>query len=347
MNWLVVPSRYEGLPGAGQWKDLHGLRLALDRLGIDWGEFRFDGANIGELADRIGDADDTAIWYYTFWPEAMAELRHRCPRVRMALRTVNAEAFQHWLRARKDWTRIRGLPRDVYGFCRLLWRDRRCARMADALAGISPWDDARYWRRLAGHRKVFPAPYLCPWPVLWPAVRPRPWTEREDRIVCLAGARDAIGHGHLAEFAALARRPEWTGWGFAASQGLIGDSHDDLPGNVERLGRLDEPWSLLCRVKAVAVLSPVGYGFKTTITDALAAGCHVLVHPRQHERLAPEDRCRTRSCDPVTADISALAAALSSPPELTAAGAQAEQLERTIGAWRQVLAECTGPEIAQ
>jgi len=256
----------------------------------------------------------------------------------MVLRTVNAEAFQHWLRAGKDWTRLRGLPRDVYGFVRLLWRDRRCAHLADALAGISPWDDARYWRCLAGRDKVFSAPYLCPWPVLLPTVLPRPWVEREDRIVCLAGARDVIGRAHLEGFAALARRPEWTGWQFSASQGLIGDGHDDLPENVERLGCLDEPWSLLCRAKAVAVLSPVGYGFKTTIADALAAGCHVLVHPRQHARLALEDRCRTLACEPNSADLPALAATLAAPPELTAAAAQAEQLERTIGAWRQVLA---------
>ena len=48
---------------------------------------------------------------------------------------------------------------------------------------------------------------------------------------------------------------------------------------------LDEPWDLLCEVRALAVLTPLGFGFKTTIVDALAAGCHVLVHPVLAKRL--------------------------------------------------------------
>ena len=207
MIWLVIPGTFEGRRGAGQWKDLQGIRIVLDQLGADWREFRFDERNLEVLAVQIGDSDATVVWYYTFWPEVMGELKRRCPHIRIVLRTVNAEAFQHWTRAQKDCRRLRGLPRDVYGFLRLLWRDRRCCRAADTLAGISSWDDAHYWSRLAGRAKVKHVPYLCPWPTLLPEVKPLPWEKRETSIVCLAGTRDPIGRGHVAGFAALSLRP--------------------------------------------------------------------------------------------------------------------------------------------
>ena len=338
MIWLVVPTTWEGRPGAGQWKDLQGIRLVLARLGAAWKEFRFDGGNVGELAAQIGSAADVAIWYYTFWPEAMEELKRRCPQARIVLRTVNAEAFQHWTRARKDWRRLRGLPRDVYGFFRLLGRDRRCCRAADALAGISPWDDDHYWTRWAGAARRHSAPYFCPWPVLRPDVCPRPWAQREFDVVCLAGTRDAIGCGHVAGFAALARRPEWAGRRLAASAGLLDAPPDAWPGNVERLGRVAEPWEWLCNAKAVAVLSPLGYGSKTTATDALAAGCHVLVHPRQHARLPSAERALAMPVDPASADdVRRAVACLAQPPASAAAAVQREQMDRALADWKRVL----------
>ncbi len=337
MIWLVVPENYEGARGAGQWKDLQGIRLVLGQLGAPWDEFRFAGDNVGELAARIGGSEDVAIWYYTFWPEQMEEMRARCPRVRIVLRTVNAEAFQHWTRAEKDWSRIRGLPRDVYGFLRLLVRDRRCCRAADVLAGISRWDDVHYWGWLAGRGKVRFVPYASPWPFLMPETKPLPWERRDPAIACLAGTRDTIGRGHVAGFAALARRPELSAWRFQSSDGFMDASRDDWPAGVERLGRIGEPWELLVRVRAVAVLSPLGFGCKTTVADAMAAGCHVLIHPRQHARLSPEEQARCLPVDPDSAaDVCRAAEALSRPPP-DAGSAQGEQWARGLAAWKEVL----------
>lgn len=338
MIWLAIPGKHEGARGAGQWKDLQGIRLVLGRLGATWREFRFDGGNVGELAEQIGGTEATIVWYYTFWPEAMEELKRRCPRARIVLRTVNAEALQHWTRAGKDWRRLRGLPRDVYGFFRLLGRDRRCCRTADALAGISPWDDDHYWARLAGTARRHSAPYFCPWPALRPDVRPRPWAQREFDVVCLAGTRDPIGRGHVAGFAALARRPEWSGRRLAASAGLLDAPPDAWPENVERLGRVAEPWELLCNAKAAAVLSPLGYGSKTTATDALAAGCRVLVHPRQHARLPSAERALAMPVDPASADdVRRAVACLAQPPAHPAADLQREQMDRALADWKRVL----------
>lgn len=336
MIWLVMPGSREGARGAGHWKDLQGVRIVLGELGVEWREFRFDERNLDELIAQIGDSRDTVVWYYTFWPEAMEEMKLRCPCVRIVLRTVNAEAFQHWTRARKDWRRIRGLPRDVYGFARVLWRDRRACRAADALAGISPWDDAHYWVRLAGRVPVRPVPYLCPWPTLLPEIKPEPWAAREHAIACLAGTRDPIGQGHVEGFAALARRPELAAWRFVSSDGFMDASRDDFPPNVERLGRIDEPWALLCKVKVVAVLSPLGHGYKTTVADALAAGCHVLIHPRQHARLPRGEQARCLPVDPASdSDVRRAVEGMEKPVEAVPGAAP---FDRATAAWKRVLA---------
>ncbi len=338
MIWLVIPGAREGERGAGQWKDLQGIRLVLGRLGVPWKEFRFAGHSVEELVAQVGSAPDVVIWYYTFWPEAMETLKARCPRVRIVLRTVNAEALQHWLRATKDWRRLRGLPRDLYGFVRLLWRDRRCARAADVLAGISSWDDVHYWSRMAERNNLCVVPYACPWPLLLPEVNPLPWESRTPTMACLAGTRDAIGRGHVAGFAALARRPELSSWKFVSSDGFMDASRDEWPAHVERIGRIEDPWALLCRVKAVAVLSPIGHGYKTTVADALAAGCHVLVHPRQHARLSPEEQALCIPLDPASeADVQRAVGLCAQAPAWAAADVQREQLGLATTAWKGVL----------
>lgn len=338
MIWLVVPCAREGDRGAGQWKDLQGIRILLDRLGGEWSEFRFDERNVDALIARIGQAHDTVIWYYTFWPEQMELLKDRCPQVRLVLRTVNAEALQHWTRADKDWRRWRGLPRDIYGFLRLLMRDRRCCRAADTLAGISPWDDDHYWRRLAGREKVTAAPYASPWPTLMPAVQPIPWDARAQTIACLSGTRDPIGRGHVAGFAALARNPALDGWRFVASDGFMDASKDEWPPNVERLGRIEEPYALLCKVKAVALLSPLGFGCKTTVADALAAGCQVLIHPRQHARLVVAEQAVCIPIDPYSeTDVCRAVARLSRPPAWDSHGIHQGQMAEAQAAWKRVL----------
>ena len=57
MIWLVVPGAREGAPGAGQWKDLQGIRIVLGQLGTEWSEFRFDERNLDSLIAQIGTSN--------------------------------------------------------------------------------------------------------------------------------------------------------------------------------------------------------------------------------------------------------------------------------------------------
>jgi hypothetical protein len=85
---------------------------------------------------------------------------------------------------------------------------------------------------------------------------------------------------------ALSGSSAFKDWRFRLSPGLLGGQEvPNLAQRVERMKELDQPWDLLCSVRALAVLTPLGFGTKTTIIDALAAGCHVLVHPVLANRL--------------------------------------------------------------
>jgi hypothetical protein len=76
-----------------------------------------------------------------------------------------------------------------------------------------------------------------------------------------------------------------------------------------------EPWDLLCQARALAVLTPLGFGFKTTVVDGLAAGCHVIVHAQLARRLPQELQALCIVCDPSRdEDVRRLADALSAPP---------------------------------
>ncbi|MDH4195928.1 MAG: hypothetical protein OEW05_00815, partial [Candidatus Aminicenantes bacterium] len=266
-------------------------------------------------------AVEQVIIEYSRSPDLVAHLRRRFPGLPVHVRAVNAEALQHLHRtAWTDWRPALSPIRAIYRIVRLLRDDVRCRRLSSGVLSISAWDSRHYWARLPGRAPVYDVPYVCPWPGLRPRSRPQPWTERRDAMICLAAARDSIGAGCVRGFCSLAVRlaaaevlPHWR---FQVSAGTYSRSQPDrLPEGVEPLSGLREPWDLLCGTRAAAVLTPLGYGAKTTVFDALAARCHVLVHPRLARRLPPEVRACCVEVDPQRPpDLPSLAAILHSEP---------------------------------
>jgi hypothetical protein len=100
---------------------------------------------------------------------------------------------------------------------------------------------------------------------------------------------------------------------------LTGDlSRWNLPDcpDVIRTGFVEYLADLMGRCKAVCMLSPLGYGFKTTIADALAAGAHMIVHPslaRRSPRLVRPFLLELKSNS--ARDVSALADRLCLAPD--------------------------------
>lgn len=318
---LIVERERRGKYGAGQWKDIEGFCELARGLGMELELFECDEERHDSVVARCESLAATDIvLYYSFHPELLIALRRAMPATRLYVRTVNAEAFQHWQRAKVGFAPTYENIRQFYGVLRLAWRDALCKRHADALLGISEWDNRVYWRHLPGSAKVIDVPYQCPWPHIRPRVTPLDWRSRRQEVVCLAGGRDPIGSSMVRGFSRMAEALDGSsvlkGWRFRLSPGLLGgDEVPDLSKKVERMKDLDEPWDLLCCVKALAVVTPLGFGTKTTIIDALTAGCHVVVHPVLASRLP--DSLRTACIEyseTYERNPASLADALAMPP---------------------------------
>jgi hypothetical protein len=304
----LVPAYAERLYGAGHWKACQAMTLSLKdlrRSAVTCIQESEDGSDLPSFDGFGGDV----IVEYSRSPEMVADVRRRWPRARVHVRAINAEAWQHVHRVGGLGPTLRS-ARTLYAVCRLLERDSRCRRLSATILSISEWDATHYWSWLPGAAPVLDVPYFSPWPDLRPSVQPRPWNERDSSIVCLPGAWDAIGRASAEGFYALARLLSafLPGWRYRISAGVLEDVRPEVPPpGLELMTDLSEPWDLLCGTKAVAVLTPLGFGAKTTIYDALAAGCRVLVHPALAKRLPDAARRQCIVVDPEHPEAEALA----------------------------------------
>ena len=78
----------------------------------------------------------------------------------------------------------------------------------------------------------------------------------------------------------------------------VTETHVRVDERIERLGYLEDPFELLGRARAVALLSDLGFGFKTKILDAIESGCWVLTTRRLRRRLPEEVRPWCLEVDP-------------------------------------------------
>jgi hypothetical protein len=270
--------------------------------------------------DRLTKDVTDLIVHYSRWPSLLRAVRREAPWVRLHVRAHNAEAFQFWqrcdLRLRPTYRNLR----NAYGAWRILRNDVRCRLRADKILGISEWDNRHYWAWLPGRSTISWLPYTSPWPVLRPQVKPLLWSERELAIACMPGAQDRIGNSVLAGFRQLAEvlngDHATAPWRFLVTAGSLGKR--DSQGQERLLTFLDtpcEPWDVLCSCRAVAVLSPLGFGMKTTIIDGLTAGCHAVVHPVVAQRLPEDVRNECIIWDPRdTGSVRLLCSRLCEPP---------------------------------
>ena len=280
--------------GAGNWKDIKSFNNLLSDTEVIVNTFAFDNSDVNSqkaiLKDKINELKpEIVIGHYSLWIDLFSWIRFIHPSAKLFVRTHNAEAFQHWHRSNITFSLSYHNIRNIYGSLRLLLQDQKCRYFADHLLGISEWDNQHYWNFLPGSSKVHYCPYHSPWPKLRPHVQPAPWSDRQNKVVCLAGGRDPIGISQVKNFVQFARYVKAqtlsTKWGFELSPGVYrSDQALDLE-PVQLMLDLNEPWDLLCNIKVLAILTPLGFGTKTTIIDALAAGCHVLVEKKLAQRL--------------------------------------------------------------
>lgn len=306
--------------GAGNWKAVEANQLALHGAGLPFRAVRFDWENPPTLIQEVTSDTRHLLVEYSAFPDLMMQLRRNHPRTGLHVRAHNAEAYQHFHRAMGNGLRDYANPRLWLRGLQLSWRDVRCRRAADTVFGISEWDIANYWRWLPGRARIRYLPYFSPWPYLRPEVEPQVWDRRQPAVVSMGGNFDPSGMANVANLDTMARKLSPTlgaGWSFSLT--WWSQWHQRVPEvseHVEVLRDCREPWDLLCQVRALAVLTPLGFGLKTTVVDGLAAGCHVIVHSRLANRLPHQVRQLCLTYDPSRdEDVDRLVDALSRPPK--------------------------------
>ncbi len=306
--------------GAGNWKAVEANRLALDRAGVTYKHIVFDPDNPITLLEHMGSDITHLLMEYSGWPELLVALRSKQPRAKIFVRTHNAEAYHYFHRkiiaSKREYVNIKNWWRLI----QLARRDAHCRQIADTLLGISEWDDQHYWGWLRGNASIRYLPYYSPWPYLRPDVDIQTWNHRRSSIISMGGNFDPSGMANVVNFNRLARELSermaeqwsylltwWSQW------------HRKVPEvskHIEIVRECREPWDLLCQSRALAVLTPLGFGFKTTVLDGLAAGCHVIVLPKLADRLPAQVKDLCLVGDPFQEqDMDRLAEALSAPPK--------------------------------
>jgi hypothetical protein len=316
--------------GAGNWKAVEANRLALEWAGLNVKAIGYELSKPETIRPHINGETRHILIEYSLWPDFLKMFRVQYPLLKVYIRTHNAEAYQHLHRAADDFRDYCNLG--IWRRCmELLWRDVRCRQRADMLLGISEWDNANYWKWLPGGSPIRYLPYFSPWPYLRSQVKAEPWDLRKRAILSMGGNFDPSGNANVANFDMLAMKlssilqNEWSfvlTWWSQWHQRV-----PDVSNKVDVLRECAEPWDLLCQVRALAVLTPLGFGFKTTIMDGLAAGCHVIVHPRLARRLPHQVRELCLVCDPsCDDDVARLENSLSSEPERNNINQQSQEM---------------------
>lgn len=287
----------KGYPGHGSWKDIMGRLSLWKAMNLDVDVVDVDVERPESLLCRLTPGTSDLVFEYTRWPELLRVARARVPGLRIHVRAVNAEGLQQWHRRGEAARGPAPGLRHLWGTLRAVHTDIDAKRVANTILGISAWDDENYWRRLPGRARVVEAPYFSPWRELEGDAEPVAWSGRRRMIACMPGGRGAIERDMIAtftRFASLAvRRPSGKSLEFGVTNAVEKDAPEGpLPAPLTSLGDVQNPWSFLRSVRAVALLSDLGFGAKTTAFDALDAGCHVIVGPAIARRLPADARER-------------------------------------------------------
>jgi len=265
----------------GSYKDVIGRVRLLEHHPSGYRKFIVDCDDSSQLAQLNRDdvRPSHILVEYSSLGHIVAALRIKYPEAFIAVRAHNIEPLQQF--DNSGWFPLRKLPQLAYSCFRLLLTDWMSARHANTVYSISQWETENYWRRIPGCGNAFWLPYFTPDYLL-----PRSHAGERNIILCLTSSlehrktRDLVSR--FARFAETAKSISKS-MTFAVS-GDLSKWKMRIPSSVELTGLISDLPSYMARVKAVALVSPLGYGFKTTIADAIAGGCYVIVHPSIYNR---------------------------------------------------------------
>jgi len=277
----------------GSTKDIRGRTEYFEDRGIPVDEVVAEGRSDKRLLEVLKrtplEPYTAAFLEYPIYPRSMRHLRKAAPQMTLITRGSNAELYHrlHLVEAnRRSGSPGRALTSLRESVVRL-YQDRTCARLADFVASITEWERTDYWRRIAPSERAETVPYFLP-----RRYRSAPPALDKKKLQCLCLMSTAINPLLVDAARCFAsdvrdlgeRRPEWR----FLMTGEVSERDVSLPPRVQRTGLVDSPFDLLAESRALAMLSSLGFGFKTKLLDAVHYGCYVLVPHKLYERLPSE-----------------------------------------------------------
>jgi len=309
----IIPSGVFTNTYQGSYKDTISRVRFFESSDGNYQQVRLDNDDATAVLPRADEeSDPTFLIEYTSFPATVKAIRKRYPSAFIAVRSHNLEPLQHfdnhgW------WPSGKGPLWMAYGMFRLFRGDLAVKRFANVIYSISEWENRVYWNRLPGRARVEWLPYYCPdhlvperYSSAESLTTPIAAAPERKIIACLPTSQKNRKSWDLAtRFLALAKSVKTAGdvdYEFVMT-GRLADWGLPASPFVSWAGMVDDLPALLKRTKAVCLLSPLGYGFKTTIADAIAHGCYVLAHPALARRcpeillpaIIPLDTARTET----------------------------------------------------
>lgn len=280
----VLDPRYRFL---GSTKDIRGRTEYFAARGWRYTEIvaqrRSDGHVLSQLRHLPLEEFGAAIFELALYPRSMAYLRRHAPHVVRLFRPGNAQLLHQLdgMRARRDFHH----PVPWMWLAQRTLYDLLCGRLAHAVLSITEWEARHYWRWIVPADRVRFLPYFLP-AAYGHSLHAAENKERLCVCVTTAIAGTAFVKHAAGTFvrAVEALNGEYRDWRFAITGDLTGYPLR-LPERIEATGFVDDINALLARARAMALLSDLGYGFKTKILDAVAHRCRVLVTGGLYRRL--------------------------------------------------------------
>jgi hypothetical protein len=212
---------------------------------------------------------------YSHYFKTIKTIRLRYPDSFIAVRAHNIEPLQHFSNhglysKRPFWI--------AYGMLRLFISDILNKKYASIIFPISEYETRVYWKKIIGKAQVQWLPYYCPNYLLSKNVNKK---QVRNIIACMPSSQKNRKSLDLVlrfiKFSNLFKKSRME-YKFVVTGNLKEWGLPNAP-EIDFIGMVDDLRLFFPKVLAVAVLSPLGYGFKTTICDAIANGCHVIAHP--------------------------------------------------------------------
>jgi len=273
----IIPSSVLANRYHGAYKDVITRVTWLKTAYPDYQQALIDHDDPRQIADLLENVNTLkgALVEYSYHPALVKFLKQRFPASTVAVRAHNIEPLQHL--GNHGWWPAKGPFWVAYGMARLAVMDAACKRWADHILCINDYEIDAYWRFIPGKANVTWLPYVCPEHLI--PREPLPFEQR-NIIACMPTSRMNRKSVDLVvrfQELASAMKREGSSYEFVVTGDL---SSWRLPGSpyVRYAGMLDDLSGLLGKCRAVCLLSPLGYGYKTTMSDAFAAGAHVIAH---------------------------------------------------------------------